>query len=161
MASDNCSSRERTLHHYRLASKIHRWFAKQLDEAFAFPEIERSRVCVDNGNAQCATLPTRADSLSETQNLWAKAPSLRPFLEQQKADESDVGLWIAPHHLETSDRLAVVSNFVDELVRVAFAWRQCIEYLNGGVRSRQPALDSQAITRGTFQHSLQPVNVAC
>ena len=77
MASDNCISRERTLHHYRLASKIHRWFAKQLDEAFAFPEIERSRVCVDNGNAQCATLPTRADSLSETQNLWAKAPSLR------------------------------------------------------------------------------------
>lgn len=82
LASDIFSVRERTLHHYRLASKIHRWFAKQLDEAFAFSESERSRIRVEGSNAHCAASPTRPDCFGESQNLRPQAPSLISFTEQ-------------------------------------------------------------------------------
>ncbi len=75
--------RQSALHYDSLPVEIHRWFAKQFNEAFAFPEFDRSRICVDDGKAQCATLPAHPDRFGETQNLRTQAPSLRTFPEQQ------------------------------------------------------------------------------
>ena len=103
-----------------MASKVHRWFAKQFDEAFAFPESKRSRIRVEGSNAQRAASPTRPDCFGESQNPRPKAPSLISFTEQQEANESYVGVGITAHHLETPYRLGLVNDFIDVLIRMIF-----------------------------------------